>query len=126
MGGGRLKETVLWTNPNPTSSSGFANQTVTLSDNISNYKYISIKGAINYVQSERTDYFFEASQFPHFTANQAYPQPYIGFYNNNYFLRLALYISDTQIAFDLGMRIIGANKTWDNTVCIPISISGWK
>lgn len=37
-GGGKLDETVLWTNPNLTSD--FASQTVTLSDNVDNYDFI--------------------------------------------------------------------------------------
>lgn len=40
-GGQKYTETSLWTNSAPTSD--FAGQTVTLSDNISNYKYIAIK-----------------------------------------------------------------------------------
>ena len=40
-GGGMLEETVLWTNPSPTSD--FAAQTVTLSDSISNYDYIKFE-----------------------------------------------------------------------------------
>lgn len=39
-GGGALSETVLWTNPSPTSNQ--AASTVSLTDNISNYKYIKI------------------------------------------------------------------------------------
>lgn len=37
-----LQETVLWENPNPTSS--FATQTITLSDSIMNYNMIRIEG----------------------------------------------------------------------------------
>lgn len=37
-GGGTLKETVLWTNPNP--SANFNSQNVTLSEDISNYDFI--------------------------------------------------------------------------------------
>ena len=35
--------TVLWENPNPGDSNGFSGQTVTLSDDISNYRAISIQ-----------------------------------------------------------------------------------
>jgi hypothetical protein len=38
--GGSESETVLWTNPSPTSS--FAAQSVTLSDSLLNYKYLKI------------------------------------------------------------------------------------
>ena len=44
-GGGKYTETSLWTNPSPTSS--FSGQTVTLSDSVSNYKYIAIKSGFN-------------------------------------------------------------------------------
>lgn len=40
-GGGSLDETILWTNPNPTSD--FAQQSITLSDDIDNYDYIKIE-----------------------------------------------------------------------------------
>ena len=39
-GSQKLQETVLWTNSSPTSS--FSQQTITLSDNLSNYDYISL------------------------------------------------------------------------------------
>lgn len=42
-GGGKYTETSLWTNSAPTST--FAGQSVTLSDSISNYKYVGIKFA---------------------------------------------------------------------------------
>lgn len=38
-----MKETVLWTNPSPTS--GFTQQSVTLSDNFTNYNYIKVTWA---------------------------------------------------------------------------------
>lgn len=40
-GGGSLDETTLWINPNPTSD--FAQQSITLSDDIDNYDYIKIE-----------------------------------------------------------------------------------
>ena len=40
-GGGKYTETSLWTNPSP--SSDFAAQTITLSDDMDNYEYIKIK-----------------------------------------------------------------------------------
>lgn len=40
-GGGQLSETVLWTNPNPTDAMNEI--VITTSDNISNYKYLSVK-----------------------------------------------------------------------------------
>ena len=38
---GGLDETVLWTNPSPTSA--FAGQTITLSDNVDNYDYLEFE-----------------------------------------------------------------------------------
>ena len=42
-GGGKYTETSLWTNPSPTSSSGFPAQTVTLSESMDNFKYLAFK-----------------------------------------------------------------------------------
>ena len=39
-GAGKLKETLLWENPNPTKQ--FAEQTITLNGNIFNYEYIKM------------------------------------------------------------------------------------
>lgn len=39
-GGGTLKETALWTNSNPTSE--FSAQTISLSDNVTNYNYVKL------------------------------------------------------------------------------------
>lgn len=38
----KMGGTILWTNPNPSNASGFTSQTVTLSDDISNYDMISV------------------------------------------------------------------------------------
>lgn len=54
--GEKYTETVLWTNPSPTAD--FAAQTVTLSDSISNYKYIAFKYKYGKTTAD-TDYALE-------------------------------------------------------------------
>ena len=49
--GGTFQETVIWTNPSPTSS--FSRKAVDLSDNINNYDYVAIE--FNYSTSSTTE-----------------------------------------------------------------------
>ena len=132
--GGSLKETVLWTNPSPTSSTGFAPQTVTLSDNISHYKYIAIVCRwSNDAQSgfNTTRYIFVASELPNCVSDLStfYPIPYLGlFYNNlTYYFRPVLYVSDTSLSIgQCYYTRTNTTPTVGQTAVIPIQIIGLK
>lgn len=61
-------ETVLWTNNSPTST--FSSQTITLSDDISNYSYIRIEGRF----SDSDSQYLEVTSTPEylFTCNTSF------------------------------------------------------
>ena len=126
-GGAKYTETSLWTNQSPTSSSGFAAQTVSLSGNISDYKYIAIdycygKDYTNITSREiyTVDDFIKAvknSGVRHTIggltiedeANASYSRP-------------VFYISDTSVAFGVCSKLDGSGAY--ATASIPIEILG--
>lgn len=127
-GGGTLKETVLWTNPDSTVN--FAAQNVTLSDSISNYDYIKIK----YRGTPLVDYYSSAiievselkklldgttrGEFTVFMGVASY-------YQNTYSLgRGVSYVNDTTLHFRTG-QYIGASGT-SAGYAIPTQIIGLK
>ena len=128
-GGGKMSETVLWTNPSPTST--FAGQTVTLSDNISNYKYIAIEVRWNNSTATSIKYIYDTAELPNCVGGKTseYPIPYFGiFYNGTtFYYRPCTYVSDTQIAFGNGYyNTASAKPTLNNTAIIPVKIIGLK
>ena len=123
-GGGsqELVETVLWTNPSPTSS--FATQAVTLSEGVSNFDYIKIDWVASTTDiSQRMSVIIKSSDYP--TINRAYP----GLSSDNSggttaYSRLVNDHSDTELGFGSAFRIGGSGTT--NTQSIPISVTGLK
>ena len=128
-GGAKQEETVLWTNPNPTSSSGFAAQTVTLSDSISNYDYIYVTWGYNssYTGTSNKNY-YSVSDFKNLTLGGG-TRHFIGQggaqdTSNNTYTREIYYVSDTSIGFTVGY---GVNRVQSvANVIIPLSIIGIK
>jgi hypothetical protein len=125
--GEQYTETSLWLNPNqsPTTSTTFAAQTVELSDNIRNYKYIAIRffgdtGISNRVIYNVSDYVtfrwngntthnIGALQFQSATSNYTYA-------------RLFYYVDDTHVGFTLDY---GVNRAVNyQTANIPLEILG--
>lgn len=123
-GGAEQVETVLWTNPSPSST--FAAQTVTLSESIDNFDYI----AISYCQS--TSYpipskiIYSVSDFKK-SIQTATNDPIVGLCvsdTSNSYGRKAYYVNSTTIGFTLGYRWNSAYST--NNAANPISIIGIK
>jgi len=132
-GGGDLRETVLWTNANPNASAGFPAQSVTLSDNISHYKYIVIVCRwSNDAQSGNgsTKYIYDATELPNCTGGTSYyPVPYLGmFYGGlTYYYRNILYDSDTSLSFSqCYYNRTNVAPTVNNGAAIPVQIIGLK
>lgn len=124
-GGGDLQETVLWTNPAPTSA--FAGKNVNLSDNISNYKYISIRVRVNTSTPSYTDIFLDTTQFVNCVLGGGYPMAYLGYYaSSTNFTRLYGYVSDTSVFINDCKYFSTGNVSTQNAAVIPVSISGWK
>lgn len=113
-----LNGTVLWTNPNHTST--FAAQTITLNDNVENYKHIEciFKRANN-------------ESYPCYTTGKL-PIPtmiiYFGFYCFNSSRATGGIVSGNKITFkDATMQMAyGSEITTDNKWAIPYQIIGYK
>ena len=120
-GGGRYTETSLWTNPSP--SSGFATQDVTLSQSMDNFKYLAFKvsnGSANFkaivsVAEFKTMPLSGANAFAIFpgNANSA---------GNTYFARFVTYKNTTTVNITTGYQLGGTSQ--NNTYSIPLEILG--
>lgn len=104
--------TLLWTNPNPTSS--FAAQTLPL--DLSGWNIIAIQA-----RPTATD---DTASFQlcivDSTINDALCIPYIG--GTNYFFKRKIKVTTTGIDFSTGYR--NATGTTGNNYCIPLNIYG--
>lgn len=123
-GGGSMSETTLWTNADTTT--GFAAQTVNLSDNISNYKFIAINIKVTTSTDEFYTYYFQASDVPNFLSNT---RPLLGdAHSNNYFYYRSLtYSSDTALAIGSCQRNTSSSaSSVNNAGVIPVTIKGLK
>ena len=110
----KYKETVLWTNPSPTAD--FAAQTITLSDSISNYKYIGIKYCFNKTNTSIIDtaiYKTEEMRASTTDSGTDHNAIMLGLQtSNNYsFSRVVGYVSDTSIKFTTGYRLNAASSS---------------
>ena len=124
--GGQLKETTLWTNPDPTQDFGF--QVVTLSDDVDNYDYIKIY--VGYTKSMLTriyEYYIPVDMFK-LSETSPGPKPLfaIGMQNQNptNYVRLITGITDTTLS--IGSAIVYQTSNQANSTLIPIKITGIK
>ena len=130
IGGGgssELQETVLWTNSSPTSS--FANQVVTLSDDIDNYDYIKFYFRVSTSYSATQNVMAPVSDFKNMTdattsnsfVSLSSPNEYTGSYR---MVRRLNYVSATSVRINTSVRTNGQGS--DDTLIIPTAISGLK
>lgn len=118
-------ETVLWTNSSPTVN--FAGQTITLSDNLSNYDYIGVK--IAYSTGYQTDEYcntaiMSISDFVKSSGSGRRPSMgLITAYNSGY-ARSCQYVSDTSVT--IGNCYQMATSTGTNQQTIPLQVIGIK
>lgn len=112
-------ETVLWTNPSPTSS--FAAQTVTLSDDINNYDYI--KMVYKYSTSDSTE-LIEIFPVENININTTKRSTYLGvmWYAGTWRYR-NLSFASTSVQFSAS---VNTNGKAGNTTIIPLEIIGIK
>lgn len=129
-GGSEYTETSLWTNPSPTSSSGFTAQTVTLSEGLSNFKYIGIKYAYDYARTTdsncvTTDIML-VTDFIKGKNDTSYRKNYmmLGAGLSGISERVIYYTNDTQIYVGVGVGISSGSASTNNTVIIPLEILG--
>ena len=123
--GEQYTETSLWTNPSPTAD--FATQTITLSDSISNYKYIGIKYCYNKTNTSIIDtviYKTEEVRASVIDSGIDHNAIMLGIQaSNNYaYSRIVGYVSDTSIKFTVGYRLSASGSS--TNACIPLEILG--
>ena len=119
--GGTLKETTLWTNPSP--SSNFTAQAVTLSDTIRKFDFIRI-----YCKASTTDNSSSSLivSIDDFLATVSYSfKASIDYANiSGRYDRAFNYINDTSLQIDQTYQV-GAGGTFNNLL-IPTQITGCK
>lgn len=113
-------ETVLWTNPAPTSA--FASQTITLSDGISNYKYIKLKWKNINSEDQIGESIVPVDNFTSQSPSPNYNNFSGMFTTPSSYARGWVYVSDTQITF--GNCYTLAGTTQNSNYCIPLEITG--
>lgn len=125
-GGGKYTETVLWTNPSPSST--FAAQTVTLSDSLSNYKYIGIRFKVHNTHAD-TPYatgIILVSEFMQNRKNTGADRKNILVASQNTsnatMARNAWYVSNTSVEFSAAYQLLSTNTNTNYT--IPLEILG--
>lgn len=124
IGGKKYSETSLWTNPSPTSS--FTNQTITLSESIENYTYIKVRYRFQDSDARETSIFCLVSDFKTYTGTGQFSLGCVMTGSSNYpsFNRPLRYGSSTTVSADHCYRgSASAGSTYD-TCCIPLEILG--
>ncbi len=124
-GSGELKETVLWTNPNPNAD--YASATVTLSQSIQNFDFVKI-----YYKGIKTSVTELSFMFSIETWNRATRTAYAPWLSINCrnssgsasFVRGIIPESDTRVLFDTAHNTTDGSTA--NTIVIPLRICGLK
>lgn len=119
--GKNFNETTLWTNNSPTSA--FAQQSVTLSDDFSNYDYIKINFRNNVGDATASEALISASAFAQ--TNDTFPNLTIrGRYSSTPYVRQVYRASANQITIATAYQMAGTGAS--NNAAIPTSIVGCK
>ena len=122
-GGGELTETTIWTNSSPTST--FPDTTITLSDSISNYKFLKIKFRKATTASDETSVMFDCDDFTEQIINTNKSVTCIAFVGTSVtYARRIGYVDDTHIHIDKNIQINGQATTTNYN--IPVEIIGLK
>lgn len=122
-GGGKMSETVLWTNPSPNAVQN--NQTITLSQSVSNYDVIRIYYKGYYANGSGDVKYID---YPIDFVTQAYAveghlQMVVGEFDSNGYTqgRVVRYINATQFELTLSYQVGGTNSYNANNVITKIS-----
>lgn len=119
IGGGGETETTLWTNSSPTS--GMISETVTLSDNLTKYRYLKIEWRRSTTDSTSASMRVLPSEFKSFDSS-ATPKFLMGTGTTTYYARAVVYASDTSVTFSQCRQVNGTGSASGN--CIPTKITG--
>ena len=123
IGGKKYTETSLWTNPSPTST--FASQTVSLSESIENFEYIKVKFKYANGYDIYSSPIVLVSEFKTFKADSQRSGLGTGGIfdaSNNMYSRCYWYINNTSVQFGAAYRLNSTTAYNDNL--IPIEILG--
>lgn len=130
-GGGKYREYILWQNPSPTSS--FSSQTITLSDDMNNYDFIGITFNLDTTTTDRPlTFYYPIPAFLSWKGNNAageYSRAYMGNINRaqtTSYHRGVRCASSTQITFANGWHEGSGSVTSSSNDCIPIQVVGIK
>ena len=122
--GGTLRETVLWTNPSPTSN--FASQTVNLDESYANYKYVGVKYATGTGADAPMATMILSTEDAAKTnvsgSNNGLKGAIGSRYQNNVYARIIGFMSDTTVEFSAARIQSGTNS--NNALIIPKTIIG--
>ena len=130
-GSGDMSETVLWTNPTPSST--FGDSTITLSDDINNYKYLKIVWKKSTSNAEYITTIVSVDEFKTSTnagaGSARYAFSFCSIYykgtgSTNSGIRIFYYVTDTTIKMSQALGFNGSNV--DNSVDIPYQVIGLK
>lgn len=125
-GGSTLQRTVLWTNANPSDSSGFSAQDVTLSESIAHFDYIGVKSLLWYSDgSEKLEALVPSSALSAYAgSNQGrWTMGYFGSSNDQY-TRYITYVNNTKVNISANYKINASGTL--NKGNIPTQIYGIK
>ena len=127
IGGGKMEETTLWTNPDP--SINFTAQAVTLSDDINNYDFLKVTYAFYKTNLNKTaEVIYSIDEVKKLAAAAGNFKGATAFYNSGstgtVYSRSFSYTSNTELYFYNMQQINGTGS--DNGNGIPLKISGMK
>lgn len=125
-GGGTLTETVLWTNPSP--SSNFSSQTVNLNESYANYKYVGVKWATGTgAQAAEATMILsteDAAKTDATGTNNGLKGAIGSRYNSNVYARIIGFMTDTTVEITAARQQGSSNS--NNALIIPKTIVGLK
>ena len=119
--GGTLKETVLWTNPNPSSAMGATD--ITPSPSLSEFKYIKVIYRMSTSNSTTCAVIMDYDDFVN-TSTSTFRFAMEAFEPNGHFVRLINRNSDTSINFEIAYQV--GNTSTRITAVIPQQVIGLK
>lgn len=119
-----MTETVLWTNPSPTSD--FTSQTVTLSDDINNYAFIKIQFRRSIGDSTTANVIYAIEDLKKYVGNGSlFGAMSLWSGTTSSFARRIGYVSDTKISIS-SLTQIGGNSAAGQSSGAPTQIIGMK
>lgn len=121
-GSGKYTETSLWTNPSPDAN--FTQTTVTLSDSISNYKYIAVKWKVSTSLSTTSTAMMLVDDFKSMLNQDGDNAFFIASISPSGWARTVFYVSDTSVTISTSYRINTQGNS--GSYAIPLEILGLK